>query len=170
MVASKYYLLYFLLLPSSLNLFWEFVLSLSFQFFWNNNLSPSCVWSHLINTSLICGKHEKQQIASRSSLNTEYKALINAIYEVQWLLYLLHYLCIFTPTKLQFFCDNWLVIYFANNHVFYEGTKHIKLNRHLVRDNVQEKNHPPYHYSLSQLGCIPFSQIYSFTLVLFQIC
>ena len=51
-----------------------------------------------------------------------------ATYELIWLKSLLHDLGISHPQPMQLYCDNKTALHIAANLVFYERTKHIKLD------------------------------------------
>ena len=73
---------------------------------------------------------------SRSSTESEYRALADTCSELVWLRWLLHDMGIqhTSPTSLS--CDNRSAIQIAHNDVFHERTKHIENDCHFVRHHV----------------------------------
>jgi len=59
--------------------------------------------------------------------------------EMMWLNNLLLKLGFSQFGSMPMFCDNQSAIYIAQNHVFYEWTKHIEVYCHLVRDAWTKK-------------------------------
>ena len=41
-------------------------------------------------------------------------------------------------TLAKLWCDNQVVIHIASNSVYYERTKHIKVDRHFIRQKIQD--------------------------------
>ncbi|CAL0322504.1 unnamed protein product [Lupinus luteus] len=91
-----------------------------------------------LGNSLISSKTKKQNIVSRSSSETEYRALGTLVCEIQWLEYLFNDLHIPFTIPTSVYCDNRSAIYLAHNPVFHERTKHIEIDCHLVREKIKK--------------------------------
>jgi hypothetical protein len=90
-----------------------------------------------LGTSLISWHTKKQTIVSRSSSEAEYRALGSATCEIQWLLYLLADLKVTCDHIPVMYCDNQSALHVAANPVFHERTKHLEIDCHIVREQVQ---------------------------------
>jgi len=73
-------------------------------------------------------------VVSRSSAEAEYRVMAYTVCEMIWLKNLLTEFGFKQLGPMLMYCDNQLAIYFAQNHVFHERTKHIELDCHLVID------------------------------------
>ncbi|CAA0814951.1 cysteine-rich RLK (RECEPTOR-like protein kinase) 8 [Striga hermonthica] len=98
------------------------------------SLTGYCVF---FGKSLIAWKTKKQVMVSRSSAEAECRALGSTVCELKWLSYLLHDLRITFTTPVPLWCDNQAVLYIVANPVFHEGTKHLEIYCHLVRDEFK---------------------------------
>ncbi|KAL2324867.1 hypothetical protein Fmac_023925 [Flemingia macrophylla] len=90
-----------------------------------------------LGNSLVSWKTKKQNTVSRSSSEAEYRALATSTCELQWLTYLLNDLKICCSKPAALYCDNQSALYIASNSVFYERTKHLEIDCHLVREKAQ---------------------------------
>ncbi|GAA0159375.1 transmembrane signal receptor [Lithospermum erythrorhizon] len=86
----------------------------------------------------ISWKSKKQSTISRSSAKAEYRAMAQASSEVTWLVRLLEDLGVSNLAPVTLHCDNTSTIHIVKNPVFYERTKHIKIDCHLTRAKVME--------------------------------
>ena len=75
-------------------------------------------------------------MVSRSSAEVEYRAVANAVAEVSWLRQLLQELYFCPQRSSMVFCDNVSAIYLSINPVQHQGTKHVEIDLHFVRDKV----------------------------------
>lgn len=89
-----------------------------------------------LGTAIISWKSKKQATISRSSFEAEYRALAATVYEAHWITYLLTDLQMTPEKSANMFCDNRSTLAMAENHVFHERTKHIKIDCHLIREKV----------------------------------
>ena len=92
-----------------------------------------------LGSNLISWSARKQATVSRSSTEAEYKALANATAEVMWVHKLLDELGISHPKAACLWCDNIGAKYLSENPVFHARTKHIVIDYHLVREQVNLK-------------------------------
>lgn len=80
---------------------------------------------------------KKQKGVVRSSTEAEYRSVANTSAELQWVSSLLVELGIRLPQQPVFYCDNVGATYLCANPVFHSRMKHIALDYHFVRNQVQ---------------------------------
>lgn len=90
-----------------------------------------------IGSSLVSWKSKKQTMVSRSSAESEYRAMTAAVCELTWIRYFLNDLHVIISKPATLYCNNLAVIHIATNPI-HERTKHIKLDFHLMRDKIAE--------------------------------
>ena len=82
---------------------------------------------------------KKQQVVSRSSTESEYRALAHVAVEISWIESLLNELEFPLILPSVTWCDNLSASALASNPVFHARTKHIEIDIHYVRDKVLQK-------------------------------
>ena len=92
-----------------------------------------------MGSNLISWSSRKQNTVSRSSTESEYKAVANATAEMMWVQTLLCELGIKSPKVARLWCDNLGAKYLSSNPVFHARTKHIEVDYHFVRERVARK-------------------------------
>jgi hypothetical protein len=91
--------------------------------------------------NLISWSSRKQATISRSSTESEYKALANATAEIVWLQSLLRELGLSRSVQVPvLWCDNLGATYLSANPRFHGRTKHIEVDFHFVRERVATKD------------------------------
>jgi hypothetical protein len=83
---------------------------------------------------------KKQPTVSRSSTESEYRALAIASAELYWIRTLLKDLGIYLSQTPILWCDNVSALAIASNPVFHARTKHIEVDFHFVRERVLRKD------------------------------
>jgi histone deacetylase 1/2 len=92
-----------------------------------------------LGCNLISWSARKQATISRSSIEAEYKALVDATAEMMWVQKLLTELRVQHPPAARLWCDNIGATYMTANPVFHARTKHIEIDFHFVRERVAQK-------------------------------
>ncbi|XP_016165099.1 uncharacterized protein LOC107607689 [Arachis ipaensis] len=87
-----------------------------------------------IGKSLISWKSKKQNTVARSSSEAEYRALVLATCQAQWLSYIMNDFGMPLTEPITLFCDNRSAIHIATNPIFHERTKHIEVDCHTARN------------------------------------
>lgn len=91
-----------------------------------------------LGSSPISWKSKKQPTVSKSSSESEYRAMASAAAEVTWMVRLLNELGLTNLQPVTLHCDNQSAIHIAKNPVFHERTKHIDIDCHFTREKVLE--------------------------------
>jgi histone deacetylase 1/2 len=89
--------------------------------------------------NLVAWSARKQATVSRSSTESEYKALANATAELIWVQALLGELGVSQSCPPVLWCDNIGATFLSANPVFHARTKHIEVDFHFVRERVARK-------------------------------
>ncbi|KAL0544378.1 hypothetical protein IC582_019492 [Cucumis melo] len=90
-----------------------------------------------LGDALISWRSKKQSVVSRSSTESEYRALVDATTELIWLRWLLTDMGAPQTSPTILHCDNHSAIQIAHNDVFHERTKHIENDCHFVCHHLQ---------------------------------
>lgn len=90
-----------------------------------------------LGSNLVSWSAKKQKTVSRSSTESEYKALADTVAELTWLETLLRELRVKTTTP-NLWCDNLGATYLSANPVFHALTKHVEVDLHFVREKVAQ--------------------------------
>ena len=89
-----------------------------------------------VGGNLVSWKSKKQHTVSRSSAESEYRAMADVTSEMIWVRRLLRELGVVSDSLMRLYCDSKSAIHIAKNQVFHERTKHIEVDCHLIRDRV----------------------------------
>ncbi|KAL4341446.1 hypothetical protein GQ457_08G021180 [Hibiscus cannabinus] len=92
------------------------------------------VWGNLVTW-----RSKKQAVVSRSSAETEFRALALGLCEGMWLLKLLKELTPSPPLSFELLCDNQSAIQIAKNPVQHDCTKHVEIDRHFIAEKLKNK-------------------------------
>lgn len=90
-----------------------------------------------LGSTPIAWTSKKQSGVARSSTEAEYRSVANTAAELWWVSLLLKELGVTMPTTPAVYCDNVGATYLSANPVFHSRMKHLTLDFHFVRDNVQ---------------------------------
>ncbi|KAL9420128.1 hypothetical protein AB3S75_037830 [Citrus x aurantiifolia] len=87
--------------------------------------------------NLITWRSKKQNVVARSSTEAEFRAMANGVCEVLWIKRVLGELRLDIEAPMRLFCDNKSAISIANNPVQHDRTKHIEIDRHFIKEKLE---------------------------------
>jgi len=96
-------------------------------------------WCMFLGDSLISWKSKKQDRVSKSSTESEYRAMSTACSEIVWLRGLLAEIGFPQSNPTPLHADNTSAIQIATNPVYHERTKHIEVDCHYIREVVDKR-------------------------------
>lgn len=104
-------------------------------------LNKSSITSYILyfGSNPISWSSKKRRAVARSSTEAEYHAVASVLAETNWVMNLLRELRVPQTTIPRIYCDNVGATYLYQNHVFHSRMKHIEIDFHFARDQVQNK-------------------------------
>ncbi|XP_071708408.1 secreted RxLR effector protein 161-like [Rutidosis leptorrhynchoides] len=94
------------------------------------------VYSIFLGGNLISWSAKKQPTVSRSSCESEYRALANTAAEIIWITHLLRELHVLPPDRPTILRDNKSALFLTQNPVSHKRSKHIDIDHHFIRELV----------------------------------
>jgi Fe2+ transport system protein B len=92
--------------------------------------------------------------------------MASTCYEITWLKHLLTNLNVMYPQSIKLYCDNKAIIHIALNLVFHEKKKHIEIDCHLIREQLEAQiiqtfyskalGTTQFHHLLWQVGFLQY--------------
>lgn len=92
----------------------------------------SFVWGNLVTW-----RSKKQPVVSRSSAESEFRAMAQGVCELLWLRKILEELKVEGDKPMRLYCDNKSAINIAQNPVQHDRTKHVEIDRHFIKEKLE---------------------------------
>ena len=93
-------------------------------------------YSIFFGGNLVSWSAKKQPTVSRSSCESEYRAMANTAAELIWITHLLRDLNALPSERPTLLCDNLSAIFLSQNPVAHKRAKHIDIDHHFIRELV----------------------------------
>ena len=87
-----------------------------------------------VGGNLVSWRSKKQNVVSRSSAESEYKAMAQSVCETIWIYQLLTEVGFMATLLAKLWYDNQAAFHIASNPVFHKRTKHIEIDCYYVRE------------------------------------
>jgi hypothetical protein len=92
-----------------------------------------------VGGNLVTWRSKKQEVVARSSAEAEYRGMAKAICELLWIRNLMIDLHIKPVNPMKLYCDNKAACDIAHNPVQHDRTKHVEVDRHFIKEKLEEK-------------------------------
>ena len=92
-----------------------------------------------VEGNLVTWRSKKQKVVARSSAEAEYRGMAHGVCELLWIKQVLQDLRIEYETSMDLHCDNKAAIEIAHNPVQHDRTKHVEVDRHFIKENLDRK-------------------------------
>ena len=92
-----------------------------------------------VGGNLVTWRSKKQNVVALSSAEAEFRGMSKGLCELLWLRKLMIELKFKPKEGMQLYCDNKSAIEIAHNPVQHDRTKHIEIDRHFIKQNLEER-------------------------------
>ena len=91
-----------------------------------------------VGGNIVTWRSKKQNVVARSTAEAEFRAMAHGVCEVLWLKIILMELGLFQARPLMMYCDNKAALDIAHNPVQHGRTKHIEIDRHFIKEKLDQ--------------------------------
>jgi hypothetical protein len=92
-----------------------------------------------VEGNLVTWRSKKQKVVARSSAEAEFRGMAHGMCELLWIKSVLKDLGIKYQEPMSLYCDNKAAIEIAQNPVQHDRTKHVEVDRHFIKENLEQK-------------------------------
>lgn len=92
-----------------------------------------------VGGNLVTWRSKKQKVVALSSAEAEFRGMAKGLCELLWLRRLLMEIGFGPSMEMNLFCDNKAAIDISQNPVQHDRTKHVEVDRHFIKQNLEEK-------------------------------
>lgn len=92
-----------------------------------------------VGGNLVAWRSKKQNVVALSSAEAEFRGMSKGLCELLWLKRLLTEIGFAPTSEMDLFCDNKAAIAIAHNPVQHDRTKHVEVDRHFIKENLEAK-------------------------------
>lgn len=92
-----------------------------------------------VGGNLVSWRSKKQKVVALSSAEAEFRGMSKGLCELLWLRRLLTEIGFPPNVEMNLFCDNKAAIDIAHNPVQHDRTKHVEVDRHFIKQNLEDK-------------------------------
>ena len=88
--------------------------------------------------NLVTWRSKKHNVVAKSCVESEFRVIAQGLCELLWLKIILNDLRIKWDGPMKLYCDNKSTINIAHNPIQHDRTKHIEIDRHFIKENLEE--------------------------------
>ena len=92
-----------------------------------------------VGGNLVTWRSKKQKVVALSSAKAEFRGMAKGLCELLLLRRLLTEIGFAPTSEMDLFCDNKEAIAIAHNPIQHDRTKHVEIDRHFIKENLQAK-------------------------------
>ncbi|CAM8893378.1 unnamed protein product [Rhodiola kirilowii] len=92
-----------------------------------------------VGGNLVTWRSKKQKVVARSSAEAEFRGMAQGVCEMLWISNILKELGFLLQKPMELHCDNASAIQLAHNPVQHDRTKHVEVDRHFIKENLDRK-------------------------------
>ncbi|PRQ39952.1 putative RNA-directed DNA polymerase [Rosa chinensis] len=92
-----------------------------------------------VGGNLVTWRSKKQKVVARSSVEAEFRGMAHGVCVMLWIRNVLKDLGFKLKKPMNFHCDSKSTIEIAHNHVQHDRTKHVEVDRHFIKKNLDRK-------------------------------
>ncbi|PRQ37607.1 putative RNA-directed DNA polymerase [Rosa chinensis] len=92
-----------------------------------------------VGGNLVTWRSKKQKVVARSSAEAEFRGMAHGVCEMLWIRNVLKDLGYKLRQPMDLHCDNKAAIEIAHNPVQHDRTKHVEVDRHFIKENLDRK-------------------------------